>query len=59
MDLNSMDFEEFLWAMGQKQLADLIRKQFTALKPLPDGLHRRAMGLFREYMLVGGMPPNP
>lgn len=54
-----MDFEEFLWAMGQKQLADLIRKQFTALKPLPDGLHRRAMGLFREYMLVGGMPPNP
>ena len=56
LDLNPMDFEEFLWAMGQKQLADLIRKQFTALRPLPDGLHRRAMGLFREYMLVGGMP---
>ncbi|NMM94127.1 ATP-binding protein [Bifidobacterium oedipodis] len=56
MDLNPMDFEEFLWAMGQKQLADLIRHQFETLKPLPDGLHRRAMGLLREYMLVGGMP---
>ncbi|OZG62158.1 ATPase (AAA+ superfamily) [Bifidobacterium lemurum] len=56
MDLNPMDFEEFLWAMGQRQLADLIRRQFAASRPLPDGLHRRAMGLLREYMLVGGMP---
>ncbi|OZG68094.1 ATP-binding protein [Bifidobacterium eulemuris] len=56
MDLNPMDFEEFLWAMGQRQLADLIRRQFAASQPLPDGLHRRAMGLLREYMLVGGMP---
>lgn len=54
--LNPLDFEEFLWAMGEKNLATLIRKQFEALKPLPDGLHRRASGLLREYMLVGGMP---
>lgn len=56
IDLNPLDFEEFLWAMGEKQLADLIRSQFEARKPLPEGLHKRAMSLLREYMLVGGMP---
>lgn len=56
LELNPLDFEEFLWGMGERQLATLIRSQFKALKPLPDGLHRRALGLFREYMLVGGMP---
>lgn len=55
-ELNPLDFEEFLWAMSEEKLADLIRLQFAALKPLPDGLHRRALGLLREYMLVGGMP---
>lgn len=54
--LEPLDFEEFLWAMGEKNLAQLIRQQFDALKPLPEGLHRRASGLLREYMLVGGMP---
>ncbi|MGI6579552.1 MAG: ATP-binding protein [Saccharofermentanales bacterium] len=54
--LEPLDFEEFLWAMGEENLATLIRKQFKELKPLPEGLHRRASGLLREYMLVGGMP---
>lgn len=56
LELNPLDFEEFLWAMGERQLAKLIRAQFGRLEPLPDGLHRRAEGLLREYMLVGGMP---
>ena len=42
--------------MGEEKLATLIRRQFDGLKPLPNGLHRRAMGLLREYILVGGMP---
>ena len=54
--LNPLDFEEFLWAMGQAQLADLIKSRFDVLEPLPDALHRKASGLLREYMLVGGMP---
>lgn len=54
--LEPLDFEEFLWAMGEENLATLIHKQFEELKPLPEGLHRRASGLLREYMLVGGMP---
>lgn len=56
ISLNPLDFEEFLWGMGETQLAELIRLQFGRLEALPDALHRRAMGLFREYMLVGGMP---
>ena len=56
LELGPLDFEEFLWAMGERQLADLIKLQFDMQEPLPDVLHRRASGLLREYMLVGGMP---
>ena len=42
---------------GPKGLAGyLIRMSFNKMKPLPDALHRRALSLMREYMLVGGMP---
>lgn len=56
MELNPFDFEEFLWAMGESSLALLIEDGFSSLKPLPDSLHRKALALYREYMLVGGMP---
>lgn len=54
--LNPLDFEEFLLASGEDQLNDLIKSSFEELKPLPEALHRKAERLFREYMLVGGMP---
>lgn len=56
MPMGPMDFEEFCWAMGEEVLAGLMRRAFEELEPLPDALHRRAMRLWREYMLVGGMP---
>lgn len=56
LELAPFDFEEFLWAMGEKPLAQLIGSSFDSLKPLPDNLNRKASALFREYMLVGGMP---
>ena len=56
LELEPLDFEEFLWGMDEKGLADLIRMSFSKMKPLPDALHRRALSLMREYMLVGGMP---
>ncbi len=56
MDMGPLDFEEFCWAMGEKLLAETIRKSFERLVPLPDALHKRAMRLWREYLLVGGMP---
>lgn len=53
-----LDFEEFLWALNEKPLANLIRSYFKELKPLPNSLHEKAMLLFREYLLVGGMPQS-
>ena len=51
-----MDFEEFLWAKNEEQLWNLIQECYKSLKPLGQALHRRAMTLFREYLIVGGMP---
>jgi len=52
------DFEEFAVAMGQEVLLDYIRECFVNQIPLEDGFHKKAMHLFREYMLVGGMPQS-
>ena len=56
LDLHPLDFEEYLWAMGSEPLAQAARESFARLEPLPQALHRRAERLFREYLLVGGMP---
>lgn len=58
MSLDPLDFEEFCWATGNEALADLIRDSFEHLNPLPEALHRKAEKLWREYMLVGGMPQS-
>lgn len=51
-----MDFEEFLWAMGNDMLMDIIRTHYDARKPLGQAMHRKAMDYFRQYLIVGGMP---
>lgn len=51
-----MDFEEFLWAMGEDMLMPFIAQCFVEHKPLGQSLHRRAMDYFRQYMIIGGMP---
>lgn len=51
-----MDFEEFLWAKGEDLLAETIRDAFVKRCPLSPLLDNKAERLFREYMLVGGMP---
>ncbi len=56
IDMHPMDFEEFMWAVGQEDLMDYIRECFSLRKPLGNLLHRKAMELFRQYMIVGGMP---
>lgn len=50
-----MDFEEFLWAMGDEMIMPYIRSQFEKKKSM-GAFHRRAMDYFRRYMIVGGMP---
>jgi hypothetical protein len=51
-----MDFEEFLWAMDNDTLMDIVRNCFEAKKPMGQAMHRRAMDYFRQYLIVGGMP---
>lgn len=51
-----LDFEEFCWAFGEDMLVSYIKKCFDELKPLEDDFHHKAMLLFKQYMLIGGMP---
>ena len=51
-----MDFEEFLWAMGDESTMTLAQDSFARLRPMGDDEHQLAMNRFREYMIVGGMP---
>lgn len=55
VEMFPMDFEEFLWAMGEDMLMPYITRQFNTQKPMGD-FHRKAMDLFRQYLIVGGMP---
>lgn len=56
IDMYPLDFEEFLWAMGNELLMPYCRECLSKLQPLGQVLHRKAMDLFRLYMVIGGMP---
>ncbi len=56
IDMLPMDFEEFCWALGNETIVPMARECFEARKPMGQALHRKAMDLFRQYLLVGGMP---
>lgn len=53
-----MDFEEFCWAMKEDAMIHYIKKCFEDMKPLEDKLHSKAMLLYRQYLVVGGMPQS-
>ena len=56
LEMYPMDFEEFMWAMGNETLMPFVEDCFERRVPLGQALHRKAMDLFRLYMVVGGMP---
>ena len=51
-----MDFEEFLWAIGDDITADTIKMLLKNKKAAGNAMHRNLMRVFRLYMLIGGMP---
>ena len=53
-----LDYEEFCRAFGEEQLAEYIKECFKNKTPLVRSLHQKAMLLFRQFMLVGGMPQS-
>ena len=54
--LYPMDMEEFMLAMGEDSLVEQIKKSFASDTPLPSAFHDTAMKLYRQYLVVGGMP---
>ncbi len=52
--MSEMDFEEYLWAHGEHQLAGLIRESFEKHKTCP--FHKVALDYFYEYLKTGGLP---
>lgn len=55
IEMFPMDFEEFLWAIGDEVMMPYIKRQFEKCQPM-GVLHRKALDYFRHYMIVGGMP---
>ena len=57
IELKSLDFEEYLWAIGINEDTILYLKEFfDNKKTIPDGMHKQMMSYFKEYIVVGGMP---
>lgn len=55
IDMYPMDFEEFLWAMGNEVLMPYVRERFVKQQAMGE-FHREALHYFRQYLIVGGMP---
>lgn len=53
-----MDYEEFLWAVGDETTFPLLKKCYDRNQGLGDALNRKQLRQFRLYMLVGGMPQS-
>lgn len=56
IEMFPLDFEEFLWALGDDTTIPLLKNCFNNKIPLGQAAHRKVMNDFRQYILVGGMP---
>ncbi len=54
VQMHPMDLEEYAWATGRRALTDSVRAHFDDMSEMP--LHDTALGMYREYLAVGGMP---
>ncbi len=56
-EMNSLDFEEFLWANGiDASIIEFLKSSLEQEAPIPLALHQRMKDLFLQYVVVGGMP---
>lgn len=57
LNMYPLDFEEFLIANDfGKPAIEEMRRHFKELKSLPEGIHNKVMGVYKRYLLVGGLP---
>lgn len=54
--LYPLDFEEFLLASGNDLLIEEITECFNSCKPMIEAMHQKALSLYHDYLIVGGMP---
>lgn len=54
--LYPLDFEEYLTAAGNDLLIDEITECYTQMSPMNEGLHQKALDLYHDYLIIGGMP---
>ena len=57
IEMHSLDFEEFLWAVGfNEQVISYVKEYFDHLEKIPESMNARMMKYLREYIVIGGMP---
>ncbi|MDR0424862.1 MAG: ATP-binding protein [Clostridiales Family XIII bacterium] len=56
MTMFPLDFEEYLWALDERPLCEEIKQAFDSDEALPAGMHEKALDLYRQYLIIGGMP---
>ena len=56
LEMHPLDFEEFLWAMNDEVTVPYLLECFEKTVSVGAAVHRKAMGVYRQYLLVGGMP---
>lgn len=54
--LYPMNFSEFLKAIGEEKILQLIEKCYKNMEPMLEPTHERALKLYNDYLCVGGMP---
>ena len=56
LNMYPMNFEEFLIALGEEALRDGIYDSYQTHQAMPDGIHKKALSKYHDYLMVGGMP---
>ncbi len=54
--LYPMDFEEFLIAIDELNILNLIKENYLEMKPMLEATHQKALKLYYDYICTGGMP---
>lgn len=57
VEMYSLDFEEYLWAIGYEETKiQILKEYFDRQEKVPEAIHKTMMKHLREYITVGGMP---
>ncbi len=56
INMYPLDYEEFLWAIGNNVTFDLFRSNENYFQYLNESVNRKLMRDFRLYVIIGGMP---